>query len=565
MSLMRRSGIKHRSTAGVLADIAHELSSMSEWITRVREALSMLYDVIPTRTAALGVQMDEWITLYHPDPQDPEEIADRLLEHYALLTGGAPGAAGGDADWSSVGVISESESDTGSFLSLPVMGAGQVLGVLHVGVDEDDAYSPEDVSALSIVALQIGSYIKNIQAHAQAEVRAREMECLRDEAERRRAELESFISSTTDGVLFFDSEVRALMMNEAGRAILGYSTDEPLRKWIDNLRIYTLDGRPLPIEESAPMKALSGETVKDARYRIITRHGREISLGISASPVKDSAGRVVGVVCIFRDVSEEMDFQRRRQELFEREHHIAQTLQQALIPPQLEYDIEGARIAVRYQPALKEAEIGGDFYDVFRLADGRMGILIGDVAGKGLNAAIRVAAVRYAVRSYAYVDSSPGVVLTLVNELLCRDDPTGAALMTAIYGVIDTVNRTFTYASGGHEPPIARRADGQSVRLAPGGLALGVRGGITYTERSYAINSGETLVIVTDGITEARSEHVLFGMEGVKEFLKSHRELSPPETASGLLDAAAKHAGGALQDDAAIVVMELARPADGQV
>lgn len=555
--MLRRSKMHNRSTAGVLADIAHQLSSTSDWTSRVQDALSMLCDIIPSHIGALGIQMHEWTTYFCPDPDDPSQLKNRLLEHYTLLTGAAPGVVGAKVNRNDVGVISQGEGDTGSFLSLPVIGADQVIGVLHVCVDEDDAYSPEDVSVLSIVAMQIGSYIKNIQARVESEERARELEMLRDEAERRKAEIESFIYSTTDGVMLFDAEGRVLLVNDAGKSILGAVSSGSIFGWAAAWQRYTLDGRPMNVEESAPMRALRGETVKDARYKLVSSFGRELALGISATPVRDSAGRVIGVVSIFRDISAEVDVQRQRQELFEREHNIAQMLQQALIPPQLEYDTEGVKIAVRYQPALKEAEVGGDFYDVFKLGNGRIGILVGDVAGKGLSAAIRVAAARYAVRSYAYLDSSPGVVMTLVNELLCRDEPGGEALMTAVYAVIDTSDSTVTYASGGHEPPLMRRADGQIEELAQGGRALGVDGGYTYVEASRKVSVGETLVIVTDGIIEARSGNVLFGPEGVQEFLKSHREMSPSQTATALLEAATKYAGGSLQDAAAIVVLEV--------
>jgi serine phosphatase RsbU (regulator of sigma subunit) len=182
--------------------------------------------------------------------------------------------------------------------------------------------------------------------------------------------------------------------------------------------------------------------------------------------------------------------------------------------------------------------------------------LIGDVAGKGLQAAIQVAAVRYAVRSYAYLNSSPGIVMTLVNELICKDEKE-SALITAVYAVVDTAECTLAYASAGHEPPLMRNSSGHVQELVQGGRALGIYGGFTYTEACCRVSPGETLVIVTDGITEARSGNIFFGQEGVKEFLSSHPTYSASETSSGLLEAATAHAGGALQDDAAIVVIEV--------
>lgn len=175
-------------------------------------------------------------------------------------------------------------------------------------------------------------------------------------------------------------------------------------------------------------------------------------------------------------------------------------------------------------------------------------------------AAVSVAAVRYAVRSYAFLDASPGVVMTLVNELLGRDEPEGRALLTAIYAVVDSTQGNFTYASGGHEPPLLRRVDGTVEELPQGGRAMGVYGEYTYTESSLQMKPGETLVMVTDGIIEARVGSNLFGIERIKQYLAAHQEQKLSEIADGLLNAATKHAGGALQDDVAIVVLEIGTP-----
>ena len=97
----------------------------------------------------------------------------------------------------------------------------------------------------------------------------------------------------------------------------------------------------------------------------------------------------------------------------------------------------GYKFAVKYRPALREAEIGGDFYDIFDLGDNRIAVVIGDVAGKGLAAAIRVASARHAIRSYAYIDPRPARVMTLANEALCRDTTDVSQILTAFYAVLD--------------------------------------------------------------------------------------------------------------------------------
>jgi len=253
---------------------------------------------------------------------------------------------------------------------------------------------------------------------------------------------------------------------------------------------------------------------------------------------------------------ERVILEKHRQELYDREHHIAQTLQRALIPENVPNEILGCKIAVRYQPALREAEIGGDFYDIFELEDGKIGILIGDVAGKGLPAAVRVAAARYAIRSYAYLDPSPAAVITLTNETLSLEQTQPSGMLTAFFAIMDTQSSTMTYANAGHEPPILYRNDGTTEELQPTGMVLGVLNGQDYSESSVTLEPGEKVLMMTDGITEARQDRFrLFGKAGVFAYLPNG-DRSPEEVASGLLKAAKDYAGGNLQDDVAIVVFE---------
>ncbi|MCL4499186.1 MAG: SpoIIE family protein phosphatase [Chloroflexi bacterium] len=272
------------------------------------------------------------------------------------------------------------------------------------------------------------------------------------------------------------------------------------------------------------------------------------------TPVKDGEGETQGLVLSLIDVTERVEFEMHCQEIYEREHHIAEVLQQALKPPQIPEIVSGYRIAAKYQPALHEASVGGDFYDVFELRGGKIGILIGDIAGKGLSAAIRVAMARYAIRSYAYLDPSPGKVLALANAALCRELGEITNMLTAFLAVVDTREGTVTCASGGHEPPLVLRACGTVEELAVFGGAMGVVEDSDYHESILSLAAGEVVVMVTDGITEARKDKKLLGKEALVQHLVRLNGSSPAEIAEALLQAAKTYTGGDLQDDAAIVV-----------
>jgi PAS domain S-box-containing protein len=378
----------------------------------------------------------------------------------------------------------------------------------------------------------------------------------RAEAERRAAELESFISSMTEGVVMTDADGNTVYANEAAMRILG---DDPAKSVQDRLEQYGvcwMDGSPMKAEETPTCRALRGETVSGVNYRLTSVSGKDTVISMSASPVRGSEGSVLGAATVFQDITDRADFDRQREALYQREHHIAEMLQEALVPSS-HCDMPRMDVAVRYEPALEEATVGGDFYDIFDLEDGKFGILLGDVAGKGLSAAIRVAAARHSVRSYAYLDPRPSRVMTLANEALCRDQQDGIRMVTVFFAVVDTNLGTIAYANGGHEPPILLRADGSIEELNVEGRALGVYPAFEYPQNGRVLQPGDTVAMVTDGITEARPDpESLFGLEGVVHYLSSTTEVrSPNVIADGLLAAAKDHAGGSLTDDAAIVVL----------
>jgi sigma-B regulation protein RsbU (phosphoserine phosphatase) len=321
----------------------------------------------------------------------------------------------------------------------------------------------------------------------------------------------------------------------------------------------TLDGKPFPPEEAASTRALRGETIRDFRYKLVSPWGKDVVISVSASPVLDARGRVMGATNVFRDITGQIDFEQQQNQLLERERHIAEVLQKALIPD-TDYKLPGCEIAVQYEAALDEAQVGGDFYDVFDMGDNRIGILIGDVAGKGLAAAIQVAAARHSFRAYAYIDPRPERVMTLANNALCKDPRPGLIMLTAFFAVVDLDLGVMSYANGGHETPLLRRRDGTVEELAVDGRALGVMEDFTYPDGGVILRPGDLVTMATDGITEARvTSDNMFGLEGMKSFLSKKRRRSADELAQGLLKAAKKHAGGVLKDDAAIVVIGLRR------
>ncbi len=184
--------------------------------------------------------------------------------------------------------------------------------------------------------------------------------------------------------------------------------------------------------------------------------------------------------------------------LYEREHRVADTLQRAMLPSSLPR-IEGITFDQAYSPAAAESEVGGDWYDAFLLADGRIAVSIGDVTGHGLKAAAIMGEVRQSIRSSALADESPVSVLDRANRLLMlHDEPT---IVTAIFGIIDPRDRTFAYACAGHPAPLV--ADASGVRaLDTAGLPLGLRALDDGHSFRTPLDPGAMLVLYTDGLIE---------------------------------------------------------------
>ena len=189
---------------------------------------------------------------------------------------------------------------------------------------------------------------------------------------------------------------------------------------------------------------------------------------------------------------------------------VARKMQQSILPtvfPQLpNCELYGHMVAAR--------EVGGDFFDVVKLADGRYGLTIADVSGKGVPAAMFMMSSRTLLKGAAIGTPHPGDVLREVNDVLEQDNES-LMFVTLFYGVYDPATGELTYANGGHNPPLIVHPDGTSMELPQtNGVALGVMGGMEYEQSKITLEPGDTAVFYTDGVSEAMNgENEEFGMD----------------------------------------------------
>jgi sigma-B regulation protein RsbU (phosphoserine phosphatase) len=249
---------------------------------------------------------------------------------------------------------------------------------------------------------------------------------------------------------------------------------------------------------------------------------------------------------------------RARQDLaaLQRELTVAKDIQQSILPrvPSEFQAKSGLDLHARMIPA---SNVGGDFYDFFWLTDDKLGAVIGDVSGKGIGAAIFMAISRTLLRAVAMRSSSPGDCLREVNKLLCRDNNT-EQFVTMFYGILDKSNGEFSYANGAHEPPHLLHKDGRITVLEPtGDTVLGLLDALTYQTRMIRLEPGETVLMNTDGVTDALNPvGEMFQEERLLDYLQQVNEVCAEEIVLGLVDVVAAYSSGAAQwDDITILAL----------
>jgi serine phosphatase RsbU (regulator of sigma subunit) len=238
---------------------------------------------------------------------------------------------------------------------------------------------------------------------------------------------------------------------------------------------------------------------------------------------------------------------------------VARVLQESLLPARLP-DIPGVELAALYSPG--EGVVGGDFYDVFVVGDGVWGAAIGDVQGKDARAAAMTSVVRHTLRTTALREAGPGTALGFVNEIVRQDqDAEDPRFATAAFALLERVadGLRVRLAGAGHPPALVVRREGAVEATRSTGPLLGVSPGTDLGDDELLLTPGDTLVLYTDGLTEARSAEGLLGDGPVRELLAAAAAAPPHELAERLDALAEEFSGGRRRDDLALLVLRVSR------
>lgn len=360
-----------------------------------------------------------------------------------------------------------------------------------------------------------------------------------------------YLSTTPDGAV--------VKVNATFLALTGYSRQQLVgrKRFVELL---TAGGRIYHETHYAPMLAMHG-VAREIALELVGADGRRLPVLVNSVLERDRSGRPVVVRTAIFDAShrrryeEELRREKQRAEASEaRATALARTLQQTLIPPHLP-TIEGLELGAEYRPAGDGNEVGGDFYDIFRAGDQEWVVVIGDVCGKGAEAAVVTALARYTLRAAAVEDASPAHALELLNAALNRADTERFCTATVLRVRPERDGCRLTSCAAGHPLPLRVERSGHVAEVGRSGSLLGVFDRVHLAESTLRLVPGEVVVVYTDGVSEARAVGGgFFGESRLRASLAASAG-SARDLPSRLLCEVLEFQGGRPRDDIAIVAV----------
>ena len=276
---------------------------------------------------------------------------------------------------------------------------------------------------------------------------------------------------------------------------------------------------------------------------------------------------LVGYVTILRDVSARKAAHDALESAYRRERYVTEVLQSPLLTTTAQSDLGGLMVSSHYESLLDEAAVGGDFFDVFPLADGQVALAVGDASGKGVKAALRAMQVKELLRAaFSLVaGGTPGGVVSELNRYLSGSDrkhDLDSGFVTLALAVFDPAARSGVFVCAGCEPLLVVRADGTTQILEASGTPLSVYPDAVYEAHPFSLVAGDTLLLLTDGITEARAGKQFLEYEGIVA-LATRAAGEPTLAAMGtaIVEGARRFAGGQFRDDVCLLLARLGQVA----
>lgn len=238
------------------------------------------------------------------------------------------------------------------------------------------------------------------------------------------------------------------------------------------------------------------------------------------------------------------------------QQNIASTMQRAFLPEVSEH-IGRISIAANYEAGSAEAEIGGDFYDFFRLSEKEFMVAIGDVSGKGIDAARQAIGAKYGLRSCIMEYMNPSEALKHLNNMLLLDSQF-SGFTTVFAGILNVTDLSLQYSCGGHEPPILYRTNNDEyINLKTDGIIVGAFYGSEFGEDKMYLMKDDTVLLFTDGLSEARTATGMLGSDGIARIMFEESDNDSRRYLNRIINSARQYAGGRFRDDTAAVLLKI--------
>jgi PAS domain S-box-containing protein len=413
-----------------------------------------------------------------------------------------------DLDSQALGAMKSADIE----LVVPLVSQGELIGLLSLGsrlsqqeYSADDRKLLRDLSTQTAPAVRVARLVRQQQ---EAETRYR---TLVEQTPAITYVQEPLESSNPKAVTYISPQYET---------ILGYHPESQMideELWLS--RVHPEDRERVLAEEARTDR--TGEHFR-VEYRVIGGDGRVVWVRDEATLVRDEEGQPLYWLGIQYDVTEQKREAQERERI-EQELRIARLIQQTLLPKTLP-KLSGYDIAAYYQPA---REVGGDFYDLFELEDGRLGLVVGDVTDKGIPAALVMATTRTMLRVSAQRLFPPAEVLKRANEALVADIPPNM-FITCLYAILDTESGRLVYANAGHDLPYLRHNGSDVEELRARGMPLGLMPGMEYEEKETTLERGESVLFYSDGLVEAHDpHHEMFGFPRLQGLVGTHHPDGP--------------------------------------
>jgi len=360
-----------------------------------------------------------------------------------------------------------------------------------------------------------------------------------------------YLTTTGDGLI--------AKVNQTFLTLTGYQEADLVgrRRFADLL---TAGGRIYHETHYAPMLQMQG-TAREIAFDLVCADGRRRPVLVNSVLERDAARAPLAIRTAVFDARQRRAYERellrakqRAEESEVRASALARTLQQSFIPP-AHPQIPGLELAAAYRPAGDGTEIGGDFYDVFEVGPGDWCVAIGDVCGKGIEAAVVTSLARHTIRAAAVRQPQPSTVLHTLNEVLLHHDSDRFCTI-ALARLRHRAGRwSVTVCSGGHPLPVMVGADRPPVAVGRPGSLVGALEAPHLSDTSVELHPGQAILFYTDGVTEARSaEGRFYGEDQLSAALSSYRA-SPSSFVNGLLDEVVSFQSDDPRDDIALLVV----------